>query len=199
MRPGLRPRFFAVGMAAVCTMVLGCDGGHSPRPRPGERVYHGTTPPLVVSLAYPSAWRLTEEVGSRERYAQVHLLGPRNAEDTYTAYIAVRGVVPDGEGAMGGLDERVRRYADELLEGTTIESLRPTSLQHAEARDLLVAFTVPPLFHPGLKSLPIPVKTRTVFLRRGAYLYEVIYSADAREYAAHAPAFERVLASLRFR
>ena len=179
-------------------MALGCDGGT--RPHPGERVYRGSAPPLDLSLAYPSQWRLTEEAGSRERYVQMRLLGPRNAEDTYTANITVRGVVPGGEGTVvEDLDERVRRYADELLDGTTVESIQPTSLQHAEARDLLVSFTVPPLFHPGFKSLPIPVKTRTVFLRRGAYLYEVIYSADAREYAAHAPAFERVLASLRFR
>ena len=186
-------------MAAVCTAALGCDGAHGARPRPGERVYRGTTPPLAVSLAYPSEWRLTEEMGSRERYAQVRLLGPRNAEDTYTTYIAVRGVVPDEEGApVEGLDERVRRYANELLDGTSLESIQPTSLQHAEARDLVVAFTVPPLFRSGLKALPIPVKTRALFLRRGAYLYELIYSADARDYAAHAPVFERVLASLRF-
>jgi hypothetical protein len=42
------------------------------------------------------------------------------------------------------------------------------------------------------------VKTRTVLLRRGPYLYEIAYSADAREYAAHAQAFDRILASLRF-
>ena len=44
----------------------------------------------------------------------------------------------------------------------------------------------------------MPVKTRTAFFRHGSYLYECAYSADAREYAAHAQAFERVLASLRF-
>jgi hypothetical protein len=184
----------------VCAASLGCGGGQGVPPRPGERAYRGATPPLALSLAYPSDWRLTEEAGRREPYAQLRLLGPRNAEDTYTAYIAVRGVAPEAErGAGESLDERVRRYADELLDGATIESVQPASLQQAEARELVTLFTVPPLFRSGLKPLPIPVKTRAVFVHRGPYRYELIYSADAREYAAHAPAFDRVLASLRFR
>lgn len=191
---------FAWGLALVCAASLGCGGGQGVPPRPGERVYRGATPPLALSLVYPSDWRLTEEAGRRERYAQLRLLGPRNAEDTYTAYIAVRGVAPDAESGAGeSLDARVRRYADELLDGTTIESVQPASLQQAEARELVASFTVPPLFRSGLKPLPIPVKTRAVFVHRGPYRYELIYSADAREYAAHAPAFDRVLASLRFR
>ena len=182
----------------VCVATLGCGNALS-RPGPGERLYRGTAPLLAVRLIYPAQWRLTEERGRQEPYTQVRLLGPRNAEDTYTAYITVRGVLPDPGGGPGeSLDERVRRYIDTLLEGTAIESVQPTAFEPGEARELVISVTIPPLFRSGLKPLPIPVKTRTVFLRRGRAYYEIAYSADAREYAAHLQVFERLLASLRF-
>ena len=194
----VRGRALTMSALAVCVGALGC-GGSITAPGPGERLYRGAAPPLALSLIYPARWRLMEEQGRREPYAQARFLGPRNAEDTYTAYIAVRGILPDSEGGpTESLDERVRRYTEELLEGAAIESVQPTALQQGEARDLVVSFTVPPLFRSGLKPIPIPVKTRIVFLQRGRSCYEIAYSADAREYAAHAPAFERVLASLRF-
>ena len=197
-RPRGLPIVWRAMAGLVCVTTLGCGNALS-RPGPGERLYRGTAPLLAFSLIYPAQWRLTEERGRQEPYTQVRLLGPRNAEDTYTAYITVRGVLPDPEGGPEeSLDERVRRYTDTLLEGTAIESVQPTAFEQGQARELVVSVTIPPLFRSGLKPLPIPVKTRTVFLRRGRAYYEIAYSADAREYAAHLQVFERLLASLRF-
>jgi hypothetical protein len=93
----------------------------------------------------------------------------------------------------------VRRYTAQLLDGTAVESDVRRRRWGTDVLDLTVAYTVPPLHRSGLAPVPIPVRTRTLFLRRGTFAYEVVYSADAREYATHQDAFERVLASLRFR
>lgn len=196
---GRRHRLLIAGCAlAAGVAAAGCVGSSS-APRHGEQRYRGDAPPLALSFVYPADWRLTTETGARERYVQLRLLGPRNAEGTYTAYITVRGVPPDAEGgAMESLDEWVTRYTNQLLEGAAVESIETGQLQDAETRDLVVSFTVPPLFRSGLKPLPIPVKTRTVFLQHGSSRYACSYSADAREYAAHVQVFDWVLASLRF-
>jgi hypothetical protein len=96
-------------------------------------------------------------------------------------------------------DEQVRRYTSQLIDGASIESDVHRKQWGTNVRDLTVAYTVPPLHRSGLKPVPIPVRTRALFLRRRGYAYYVAYSADAREYAAHEDAFNALLASLRFR
>ena len=162
--------------------------------------YRGQEPPLALSLDYPPSWRLTEEHGRTEPYAALRVLGPRNAEDTYTAQMVVRGsVLPRDEHGTESLDERVRRYTAQLLDESTVESEARRRQWGAEVRDVTVVYTVPPLHRSGLKPLPISVRARTVFLQRDGYAYDITYSADAREYASHQEAFDELLASLRFR
>lgn len=183
-------------MAAAGT--LGCDreaGG-----RNAGTVYRGADSALGVSLEYPPSWRLVEEQGRVEPYAAVRLLGPRNAEDTYTASMTVRGwLMPREADQAEDADEQVRRYTSQLIDGALVESDVRRRQWGTEVRDLIVAYTVPPLHRSGLQPVPIPVRTRSLFLRRREYAYHVAYSADAREYAAHEDAFDAVLASLRFR
>ena len=193
--PRLRPILNA-WLAAVLAGAAGC-GPPAAVPGPAERLYQGMQPPLALRFVYPSAWRLTEEQGTLEPYAELRLLGPRNEEDTYTASITVRAIRPADDPALP-LEVRVREYRDHLPDGAVVERHAARKLEQAPAEDLAVSWTVPPLFRSGLKPLPIPVKTRAVLFRRGPYLYELIYSADARDYAAHEPVFERLLASLRF-
>ena len=186
----------AVSLLAIAAP-LGCGDGRGGR---DTADYRGTEPPLAVSLDYPPSWRLVEERGRAEPYAAVRVLGPRNAEDTYTAYMTVRGwLVPGEAGRMEEIDGRVHRYTSQLLDGSAVESDMRRRQWGTDVRDLTVAYTVPPLHRAGLKPVQIPVRTRTLFLRRGEYAYEVSYSADAREYASHQDAFDELLASLRFR
>jgi hypothetical protein len=64
--------------------------------------------------------------------------------------------------------------------------------------DVAITYVIPPLHTHGLKPIEIPVKTRTVIFQREAYVYQLTFSADAREYDQHAQAFEQLLQSFRF-
>lgn len=183
-----------VGLAAVLAGAEGC-GPPAAVPGPAERLYQGTRPPLALRFVYPSAWRLSDEQRALEPFTGLRLLGPRNQEDTYTASITIRAVRPADDPALP-LEVRVREYLDHLPDGAVVERRTARKLEQAPAEDLVVSLSVL-FFRSGLKPLPIPVKTRAVFFRRGPYLYWVMYSADARDYAAHEPVFERLLASLR--
>ncbi len=196
---GLGARGYGLVVAlTVLTGIVGCNRGNGGRE---GTVFRGEEPPLSVSLAYPPSWRLVEERGRAEPYAALRLLGPRNAEDTYTAYISVRGspLPPEARAADEDPGDPARRYLSQLIDGTAVESDARRRQWGTDVRDLTVAYTVPPLHRSGLKPVPIPVRTRTLFLRRGGYAYQVAYSADAREYAAHLGEFDALLASLRFR
>jgi hypothetical protein len=187
----------AAVLLAVGLSLPGC--GADSVPRPGERLYQGRSAALPVSVVYPARWRLTEEAGVHEGYEQIRLQGPRNQEDTYTAYITVRGrLLPEADRTDAALDAWIRGYVSGALEGSGTESDTELLLADAPARDLVSSITVPPLFRQGLQPLEIPITTRMVVCRRGAYLYELVYSADSREYDRHAPVFARLLTSVRF-
>jgi hypothetical protein len=182
---------------ALSLGLAGCGAGSAPQR--GERLYQGRSPLLPLSVIAPSGWRLIEEAGAHDAYEQIRLQGPRNADATYSAYITIRGqVLPEADRTEGAVDDWVDAYLSEALEGRAIESDQPRMLQDAPARDLVMSVAVPPLFRSGLKPLAIPVTTRIVVCRLGPRLFELIYSADAREYDQHAPVFERVLTSIRF-
>ena len=166
---------------------------------PGELVYDSAEPSLRLALVYPATWRVETERGRLERYRKIRLLGYRNQANTYTAFIAIRSRPLQ---AAGGFHEHVggllRRYTSRLLTGTVIERQRTMPVGGTPAADLVVSYTIPPLTRHGGPIVEIPVKTRTVFLTRGSYAYELVYSADAREYAQHEPVFTRLLETLRF-
>jgi hypothetical protein len=193
IEPGTRRRLAAGLLVAG---MLGC--GREPGGSTGA-VFHGEDP-FAVRLAYPSSWRLAQERGRLEPYAGVRLLGPRNAEDTYTASITARGrLAPHGaESAGKTAEESARLYASQLIDGSVVESDTRRRQWGADVADVTVAYTIPPLHRRGLKPLPVPVRTRTLFIRRGEYAYQIAYSADAREYDAHRDEFDALLRSLRF-
>ena len=154
---------------------------------------------LAMTFQYPSGWSVQEEEGKLELYSQVRLMGPRNAEDTYSPFIAVR-VSPalEAGGRHRDAAELAQYHAAHQPPGARVTRDATQTVVGASAHDVTMTYTIPPLHHRGLKALSIPVTTRTLFLQRGLYLYELIYSADAREYERHAPVFEHVLQTFRF-
>ena len=152
-----------------------------------------------VTFRYPSGWRLREEEGRMEVFRQIRLLGPRNADDTYTCSIAVWGSPLKAYGGRhGSVDGLVRHYTTHLFNGSRVVAEGRRRVGGVSATDLTVSYTIPPLHQPGLKAIAIPVMTRTVFLERNPYLYELSYSADARESDRSQQAFDLVLATFRF-
>lgn len=165
----------------------------------GYTAYRGQEPGLTLTFQYPAAWRLQEERGKVDKYRQVRVLGPRNADATYTCYVTVRSSPQQSHGGKyERVEELVRNYKDHQFVGSVVEVDRRKTVAGVSAYDLTVSYTVPPQHKPNLKPIPIPVKTRTVFLEKSPYLYELRYSADAREYGQHSQAFERLLKTLRF-
>ena len=98
----------------------------------------------------------------------------------------------------------MQHYRELLPEGARVDHDEVRQLDWRAAHDLVVSYTIPPRrFHAGLPgsapSLEIPVTTRTLFLENGSRLYELVYSADARDYRKFVSVFERLLETLAFR
>ena len=161
--------------------------------------FQGYDAELRVAFQYPEGWRLEQEKGTIDRYQKVRLLGYRNQEGTYTCYLSVVGFPKkESGGKFETLEEFARNYKEHLLIDSKIEAEVAHSVAGQKAIDLTVSYTIPPLYKHGLKAIEIPVKTRTLFAQKGPYLYQITYSADAREYDLHAQAFEQLLKTFRF-
>ena len=166
---------------------------------PGWQWYRAADPVLPSAFLYPASWSIREERGRLEPSVQLRLLGVRNGEDTYTCFISIRSRPVQAAGGLSlHITDLIRQHTERLLEGAIIDDRHATHIAGLPAEELTVSYTIPPLYHQGLKPLAIPVTTRTVLLERGGYGYELVYSADAREYARYEPVFNRVLASLQF-
>ena len=174
-------------------------GGQTTSAMSQYAAYTGDKPGLLVTFEYPQGWDVHEEQGKAQFYREVRILGPRNQEETYTAYLSVRGspLKPFG-GRHEALDELVANYKNHLLQGAQIVSEQPRTIGGTNGVDLTVSYIMPAIHHKGLKAQAVPVTSRTVFLENGPYLCELTFSADAREYEQHAPAFEHLLGSFRF-
>lgn len=159
----------------------------------------GTTPGLQVSLEYPEGWSLSEEHGQVERYELVRLLGPRNQDESYSCYLSVQGAPTQAFGGKWqGREDLAQNYLSHLHQGAQVLETRETIIAGIPAKDITVFYTMSPWRHQGLKAVDIPIKARTLILERGPYVYQLIYSADAREYDRYADAFERLLNTLAF-
>lgn len=182
-------------VAAACGLL--CSGVGVPPPGVSARQ---AGVPRVAQLAVdlPAGWQVSETRGTVETYEELRCLGPRNADDTYTAWIAVRArplaARPDGtpQSADAAADDYLSAWGEDAT------ATRAT----AQVAGLTVpavglSYTIPPLHRRGLHPVAVPVASRTVFLVKGASLYELSYSADAREFAASLPAFDALLRSAR--
>ncbi|MBI4342797.1 MAG: hypothetical protein HY599_05470 [Candidatus Omnitrophica bacterium] len=179
---------------------LGWQHGRlSSPPAPKESPDRGDDPTRPLQLVSPAGWRLERERGRTEPYHQIRLVGARNAEDTYTAFISIR-VRPlrEAGGFYAHVGELVRHSIDRRLEGARVEGPRAVRVAGVPAEELIVVYTIPALrHHAGAKPADIPVTTRSMFFERGSSCYELVYSADTREYARHEAVFTRLLESLR--
>lgn len=149
-----------------------------------------------MALQYPAGWRMEYEEGRTEPYQQIRLVGPRNEEDTYTAFIAIRVRPRRSEGGWyERVEELVSQSAEHVVEGSVVDGPRAVQVAGLAAEELLVSLTITPRPQHGLPPLPIPVQSRAVFFEREGAYYEIVYSADAREFARHEQALADLLES----
>ncbi len=192
-------------VAALCASLCVAGGSDASaksivkKPAPKFAEFSGDPSGLPVRFQYPEQWKLAQEQGTVERFHLVRIQGPRNPEKTYTSYFSVT-VSPTREqgGRFGNLAEIVKNYKDTLLPDSKIESEGLTVVGGQGAVELVVSAVLKPSFHSSLKSIPIPVKTRTFFTHKGNMLYQITYGADSRVYKTHAKKFDRLLQSFQF-
>ena len=184
----------------VCAAALTAVTAGLAEPAPSTLTYPGLEADLPVFFEYPSDWRLTDERGAVETYHAVRLQVSRNAEDTYTAYLVVRAFPVQPPGSRYATQRTfVNHLLANLPDGASADPQTTRPVTGVVADDFTVTYTIPPLHHAGRKAVKIPVKTRTVVVEHGPFLYELAYSADERDYDAHLFAFEGLLSSLQFR
>lgn len=163
-------------------------------PMEGYAEYRGETLGILVRCQYPEGWTIQEERGQREPYLQVRFRGPRNPDQTYTAYISVReSPLAAYGGKFEGVDAAVDFFLSHLLSDARVKAKTQKLIGGIQAIDLSVAYTIPPLRRPTLRAQPIPVVTRSLFVEKSPYLYELIYSADEQEFPRYLPSFEHLL------
>ncbi len=159
------------------------------------RSYRGSEPLLAASFDYPAAWKLKEDRGEREPYAQAAAFGPRNRAGTFTPAFVVRGVPAE---LYGSLQEYRDSYLSHLYKAPVIDHAGSAAVDGRPALDVTVDYTMPALHKPGLKNEEVPLRARLVFVRNGQALYLVAHIADRRQFKEHTPAFDKLLRSLRF-
>lgn len=174
---------------------LGLCGGLAPSV--SAQAYASRDPEFPVRFTYSADWALEESQGRLEPYRQVRLRGSRNAENTYTAYVTIRRTPLRAQGGRyEALDDAVAAQTAQLPEGAVIELQATRQIGGLRAEELIIAYTIPPMHRAGLRAVAIPVRTRTILLQEGTSLYELVFSADAREYASQAAVLDQVLEHL---
>lgn len=152
---------------------------------------------LKVKFQYPKLWRLRMENGQIERYSQVMVLGPRNADNTYTAAFFVRETKTDSA-TSESLKALKKKRLDHLYKDPKILSEAPVSVGSVSAEEVTTLHSSPPRFIKGAANLPVDVRSRMVFLQKGASVFEIVYMADQREFQKNEKDFDRLLKSFRF-
>ena len=182
----------------------GSARAESPAPRRDAQAttwldYASGDPNLPVAFQYPSGWRLREERGVIDSYRLVRLLGPRNPEDTYTAYLVVRVAPLDASTrAAEAVDAFFDRYLDHLPDSTVIDAQERWTIAGVPATALTVSYTIPTLDDERAGEVRIPVTTRTIVMARRDALYEFVYSADTAAYPTYETYVEQLLKSFSF-
>ncbi len=150
-----------------------------------------------VAFEYPKGWPLDIEQGKIDPYQQIRIMGPQNSEDSYHSYLVVLRAPLQAEGKYSGTDAFLQNYKDHQLRRSEVLWERKATLGGLEAKDLLVQYTMPAWRHKDLHAPEVPVKTRIIVTSDRNYLYQLMYSADAREFDTHAKTFEHLIETFR--
>ena len=157
--------------------------------------------PFDFTFEYPGNWVKGVDRGAHEPYWQVVMLGPRNAEDTYSASLTVR-LLPSASvgGQFKNLDALVkeRKRRQSRNSGFTVVLEGPLQVAGTPAQELLYSIVVP-LSTPARKAAPAVLQSHEVRLSVRGHLYELIYTADQRDFEAYHKVFTHLLESVTLR
>lgn len=171
------------------------------------KTYHAEKTYLRLSFDYPAEWQIVEDKGRIEPYDQIFVRGPRNAEQTFTATFVVRGQPvrnATGKGRFDTVQHLRENYTTHLYRDPQFTESRNTTVQNQPAEAVTATYIMPPPMSKSVSGVSIPkvetpLKSRAFFTRHGDLLYEFIYSAGQREFAANEAHFDRLIKSIRFK
>lgn len=165
----------------------------------GYSVFAGTSAALPLRFEYPSGWRMKQEAGRIDRYAQVLVEGPRNSSGTLNPMLIVRTAPRSSAGGKhSDAQHLMTDFLSHIYKDPKITMRRPYELAGAKGFETEYTHTVPPLRKPGLKGHAINMRTRHLFLEKGDLLIEVVLFADRSGFDACRPALDRLLSSFSF-
>lgn len=157
---------------------------------------------LPLTFEYPSHWIAGEEEGRDAAYQQVIVLGPRNLLDTYSAGLTIR-LLPSKErgGTYASLEELTQWRRTQEARSEISEVLRDQPRELLGLRGIELEFRTSLDLAPkerGGPMIPTAIRTRMVLLAQADRFIELVYTADALDYARYVPVFERLLESIRW-
>ena len=162
--------------------------------------YQNTRAQLDFAFEYPQNWVVGLEEGRQQPYAQVIILGPRNAANSYSAGLTIRRQpVKTSGGLYENLEALIKSRRSQRAANRAFELLGEREQPLGQLTAWRSEFTdVVPL--PSHSVEAKPTKIRTVLVQFAVYeqLYELSFSADTSEYPQYQYVFDHLLNSLRF-
>lgn len=202
-------RFIPLILISLLIGLLATSGyGQEPRRRPslirrllqkpkgiGRYVlYTPVNPKLDFTFEYPDNWPVDESKEPALGWSTLMIYGPRNRLDTLSSNIDVTVVpVQDVKARWGSLNEWIALFKEDAK----LISEKETLLDHQKAVDLTISYNTPS--PPEFEIRFTPVIERIIFLKKGSYIYRIIYGADEEDYAKYLSAFEHFLETFKFK
>ncbi len=160
------------------------------------KLFADTEKGLACTFEYPENWAIGTEKGRKQPYQQAIILGPRNSSDNFSASLTVRRMPNKASGGIYSqladlTQARQKQYGSNPRYRQLNTGERMVSGQKAVSMTIEYAVPIPP--YGKLQAEPVLLQTQFVQFASAGVLYELTFSADARDYAAYEPVFEHLL------
>jgi hypothetical protein len=155
-----------------------------------------SAPPFPpVSFDYPDSWEITPNFG--KNYKEIELLGPRNAEDTFSLAMVVRFTQKGGpEASLEGVTEAAIAQINQMRDFVMISRNNLELSKHA-ATSFECSFTILESFE-DLDAGDMKLCEKRILFLDGGKLVEIIYSATEDDYNKYRDTAEKIIQSLQF-
>ena len=197
--------FFLILIALIFTAVFLWPKKHtnpssSPTGKKNYENYRADLSLLKVSFDHPADWKPTDDEGKIDRYSQIIVLGPKTQEDSYRPSFVVRGVPVKGSegGWFDSLEKFKMNHLIHVYKDRQIVAENKTPVAQIESEDIVYTHTIPASHIHNFQHPEFHVKSRVLFFRDSHQFYQIIYSADVKQFDLYQEDFDHLLESFTF-
>ena len=165
-----------------------------------DTLYDSKDARLQCTFQYPAAWKMYTGEGRHAKYATFDLIGPANAEQTYSSHISITAIDP-----ASTRGKTPNEYLDHLTDSAKLlyehyEIVnRSNSVFWGQAVPTIdVAYALPLPFTSEKYSWTIIREHKAVTLN-GGKIWTFVYAADADEYDKYFPIFQHLMDTFFFK